>query len=113
MNSFKLILALMSILSLTGCADITLPTPKEIIQRPIGTDSVKIGMSRNEVKEIWGVPDQVNQVEDKELWGGQRTEWVYRGRYSAVPVDAGFLSRTKKLYFDGDNLTNIVDVKEE
>lgn len=113
MKSIKLALILILVLSLTGCADITLPTPKEIIQRPIGTDSVKIGMSRDEVKKIWGEPDQVNQVEDKELWGGRRTEWVYRGRYSAVPVDAGFLSRTKKLYFDGENLTNIVDVDKK
>ena len=110
MKIFKLALALMVILSLIGCSGISLPTPKEIIQRPIGTDSVKVGMTKNEVREIWGAPDQINQVEDKELWDGPRTEWVYRGRYSKVPIDAGFLSRTKKLYFDGESLTNIVDV---
>lgn len=86
-----------------------IPTPEDIIKRPIGTDSVKIGMTKDKVKELWGDPDQVNYVTDEKRWGGAREEWVYRGRYSSLPVDAGYLSKTKKLYFDGKNLTNIIE----
>ncbi len=105
----KLFLISILFLSLTGCADITAPTPEYILKRPLGTDSVKIGMTKGKVKELWGDPDQINYVEDKEKWAGARIEWVYTGRYSAIPVDAGYLSKTKKLYFDGENLTNIME----
>lgn len=93
---------------LSGCAEIAPPTPGYILKRPLGTDSVKVGMTKSRVKELWGDPSQVNTVEGDERWGGKREEWVYIARYSVIPVDAGYLSKTKKLYFDGDNLTNIV-----
>lgn len=109
MNMFKLFLIAVLFLSLTGCAEIDAPTPKEIIKRPFGTGSIKVGMAKGKVRELWGEPDQVNYVEDKEKWGGAREEWVYTGRYSAIPIDAGYLSKTKKLYFDGESLTNIVE----
>ncbi|GAG27063.1 unnamed protein product, partial [marine sediment metagenome] len=32
-------------------------------------------------------------------------------KYSAIPLDADYLSKTKKLYFDGEYLTNIVEVE--
>ena len=111
MNAFKLFSVSVLLLSLAGCADIPIPTPGELIERPIGTSSVKIGMTKDRVRELWGEPDQVNLAEDKEKWGGTRVEWVYSARYSAIPVDAGYLSKTKKLYFDGENLTNIVEDK--
>ena len=112
MKAFKFFLIAVLCLGLTGCADVTPPTPIGIIKRPLGTDSVKIGMTQDEVREIWGDPDRINYVQDAEKWGGERMEWVYLGRYSVIPVDAGYLSKTKKLYFDGENLTNIVDVEK-
>lgn len=111
MKTLKLFLLLVLLSSLTGCADMPIPSPDYIIERPIGTDSVKIGMAKDKVRDLWGEPDQINEVEDKEKWGGSRVEWVYRAR-TELPVDAGYLSRTKKLYFDGESLTNIVEVKE-
>ena len=111
-NAAILFLTTIFFVSLAGCTLVeTIPTPEYIIQRPIGTSSVKIGMSKNEVRALWGKPDQINFVEDKELWGGKREEWVYGAATSVVPIDAGYLSRTKKLYFDGENLTNIDDVQ--
>ncbi len=113
-NAVILFLTTVLFLSLAGCTLVeTIPTPEYIIQRPIGTSSVKIGMTKNEVRAFWGKPDQINFVEDKELWGGKREEWVYGAATSVVPIDAGYLSRTKKLYFDGENLTNIIEAKEE
>lgn len=111
MNTFKLFLIPVLVLFLAGCSELPIPSPDYLIERPIGTDSVKIGMTRDKVRDLWGDPDQINEVEDKERWGGSRVEWVYRAR-TELPVDAGYLSKTKKLYFDGENLTNIVEQKE-
>ena len=108
MNLSKFFLAAVLLLALTGCSAITLPTPDYVLKRPIGTDSVKIGMSKGKVQELWGIPDQINEVEDKEKWGGKRTEWIYNAR-TELPIDAGYLSKTKRLYFDGENLTNITE----
>ena len=109
MNRFKLIALFLAIIFLGGCAEIPIPTPKDIIKQPIGTDSVKVGMTKDKIRELWGKPDQINFVRNKERWGGEREEWVYRAAYSGIPVDAGYLSRTKRLYFDGPNLTNIAE----
>lgn len=92
---------------LTGCAAIVPPNPDDVVRHPFGTEAVKVGMTKNEVESLWGKPDDVSVAEDKEKWKGPREVWVYHGQYSAIPVDAGYLSKTKKLYFDGDNLTNI------
>ena len=107
MKTYILFVLLVLVCVYTGCADITTPTPGYIINRPLGTDSVKLGMSKDKVRELWGEPDQINQVKENDRWGGEREEWVYVARYSNLPVNAGYLSKTKKLYFDGNNLTNI------
>jgi len=106
---FKFLLISILLLSLTGCAGITPPTPEDIIKHPLGSDSVKIGMTKGKVREMWGDPDQINYVVDKEMWGGARDEWVYVARYSIIPIDKNYLSKTRKLYFDGESLTNIVE----
>jgi len=112
LKTIKLLLAFSLLILATGCADITFPTPKEIIARPIGASAVRIGMTKSQVKGIWGGPDQVNYVKDSKMWEGPREEWVYLAMSSNLPVASGYFSNTKKLYFDGENLTNIIDVKE-
>jgi len=107
--TIKLIAAAILVSFLAGCAEFTPPTPAYILKRPLGTSSVKLGMTKDRVRDLWGEPNQINEVENEEAWGGKREEWVYVGRYSEIPVDAGYLSKTKRLYFDGDNLTNIVE----
>ena len=98
----------MLLLSFTGCSVIeNIPSPEEIIEHPLGTESIKIGMTKKQVESIWGKPDEIRMVEDKDKWSGAREMWVYRAQYGAIPVDAGYLSKSKKLYFDGDNLTSI------
>ncbi len=92
---------------LAGCAGITPPSPDDMIRQPLGKSSLKTGMSKQQVESLWGKPDEVRIVEDKEKWNGSREMWVYRAQYGAIPVDVDYLSKTKKLYFDGDNLTNI------
>lgn len=95
------------IAGLCGCNTLTIPSPDEIIKKPLGTESVKIGMTKGQVESIWGKPDSVTTAENKERWSTQREVWTYDAHYGSIPVDAGYLSSTKKLYFDGENLTEI------
>lgn len=95
--------------ALSGCAMIESANPDEVVKHPLGTEAIKVGMTKHQVESLWGKPDDITAAEDKEKWGGSREVWVYRAQYSALAVDAGYLSKTKKLYFDGDNLTNISD----
>lgn len=94
--------------ALSGCAALTsVPTPTEVLEHPLGTESIKIGMTKQQVEDLWGKPSQIKFVEDKERWKSAKEVWIYRAQYGAIPVDAGYLSKTKKLYFDGNNLTEI------
>ncbi|MFH1190436.1 MAG: hypothetical protein V1682_07110 [Candidatus Omnitrophota bacterium] len=90
-----------------GCSTLAIPSPDDILKKPLGTESVKIGMTKAQVESMWGKPDQVTMVENKEKWSSPREVWTYNAYYGAIPVDAGYLSETQKLYFDGDNLTDI------
>ena len=90
-----------------GCSAIIIPNPEDVVKHPLGTESIKIGMTKEQVESIWGKPSQIKMVENKEKWQGSREVWIYRAQYSSIPVDAGYLSSTKKLYFDGNNLTDI------
>ena len=90
-----------------GCSAITIPTPQEVLGKPLGTESIKIGMTKSQVEEYWGKPNNIQTVENKEKWKGQREVWTYYAQYGGIPVNAGYFSKTQKLYFDGDNLTEI------
>lgn len=83
-----------------------LPRPDDVIKYPLGQTDLRIGMSRQEVEAKWGKPDEKRMVEDKTKWSGPREMWVYHGQ-TGIPIDADYLSKTKKLYFDGNNLTEI------
>ncbi len=89
-----------------GCADIAPPTPQELLRKPLGDGSVKIGMTKFEVLTIYRDPDTKNVVVSND-WAGSREEWFYSAGYSAIPLSAGYLSEDIYLYFDGENLTNI------
>jgi len=96
-------------LAVAGCAGIEVPQPQEVLKEPLGQGSLRVGMSKNEVISLWGKPDEVKMVEDKDRWKGTREMWVYHAQMAGVPVDADYLSKTKRIYFDGDNLTTIGD----
>ena len=104
---FNFALVLLAIPLICGCSALTIPSPDDIIKKPLGTESVKIGMTKDRVESLWGKPDQVTTVESNEKWSSPREVWTYDARYGAIPVDAGYLSITQKLYFDGENLTEI------
>lgn len=105
----KLLMAI-SILAIfgCGCSVLEIPNPEEVVKYPLGKTDLKVGMSKQEVEAKWGKPDEKRMVEDKEKWKSPREMWVYHGQ-TGIPIDAGYLSKTKKLYFDGNNLTDMSD----
>ncbi|MDO8524872.1 MAG: hypothetical protein Q7S07_00085 [Candidatus Omnitrophota bacterium] len=98
---------LTSALILCGCSAIIIPNPEDVVKHPFGTESIKVGMTKEQVEALWGKPNQIKTSEENEKWRGTREVWIYRAQYASIPVDAGYLSSTKKLYFDGNNLTEI------
>lgn len=102
------VLCVASLLPLAaGCSTLAIPNPEDIIKKPLGTESVRIGMTKDEVASLWGKPNQITTAENKEKWSSPREVWIYTAHYASIPVDAGYLSKTQKLYFDGENLTEI------
>jgi len=100
---------LLSCAVLCGCSAISIPDADDVLQHPLGTESIKIGMTKQQVESIWGKPSSIKTMENKEKWQNKREVWTYSAQYGSIPVDAGYLSKTKKLYFDGENLTEIGD----
>ena len=108
------LIALMTTLgffAISGCAEINpFETPGEVIRHPLGSESIRAGMSKEEVVSKWGEPDLVNRLQATDASRSQAEEWVYKARrYTPVPLDSGYLSRNKYLYFDGNSLTAITD----
>ena len=104
-----MLLLALGALAISGCAEIDpFETPAEVIRHPLGTESIRIGMSKEEVISKWGEPDITNKLPATDVSGSQGEEWVYKARrYTPVPVDVGYLHKNKYLYFDGNNLTLI------
>ena len=73
---------------------------------PLGKTTLKVGMTKQEVEAKWGRPDSISTVEDKKRWPGPREVWVYQPQTSSIPIDADYLSKIRKLYFDGNYLTD-------
>lgn len=107
MRKIVIYAAMFALTAFCGCSAIQVPDAEDVISHPLGTESIKIGMSKEQVESIWGKPNDIRMVENKEKWQGTREVWTYRAQYGSIPVDAGYLSKTKKLYFDGNNLTEI------
>lgn len=98
------------IIFLAGCAEITPPNPVDVIKHPLGSDvTLRRGMTKEAVKNAWGDPHVVKNIGPSKF-GGDREEWTYYGKMSKMPVDINYMSKTVKLYFDGDNLA---DFKKE
>ena len=109
MRKITVFSAMLFLVSFCGCSAIQVPNADDVISHPLGTESIKVGMTKDQVESIWGKPNDIKTIENKEKWQGKREVWTYRAQYGSIPVDAGYLSKTKKLYFDGNNLTEIGD----
>ncbi|OGW77598.1 MAG: hypothetical protein A3I73_05340 [Omnitrophica bacterium RIFCSPLOWO2_02_FULL_45_16] len=109
LNTWLKLSVLIITLSVLGCGCTLIeqiPNPEEVIKNPLGKTDLRVGMSKQEVEAKWGKPDEKRIVEDKDRWPDPREMWVYHAQ-TGIPIDADYLSKTKKLYFDGNNLTNI------
>lgn len=104
----KLLLVVIVLISFIGCAGMDMPTPKQIITHPLGTIPLHTGMTKNQIIEMWGKPSVVKPITPTGTakFLEAKEEWIYYGNYSKSPLDAGYMSRTKHLFFDGNNLTS-------
>lgn len=90
-----------------GCSMIeSIPSPEDVVKYPLGKTTLRTGMTKQEVEFKWGKPDSISTVEDKKRWPDPREMWVYHPQTSSIPIDADYLSKTRKLYFDGNYLTD-------
>ncbi|GAG15729.1 unnamed protein product, partial [marine sediment metagenome] len=83
---------------LTGCVEIKPPGPEEILREPLGQSPLRIGMTKEKIKSLWGKPDAVN-VLGTDPQGMIKEEWIYRGRYPNLPINIDYLSETQRLFF--------------
>jgi len=107
-TGFRIIIAVsMLTIFAYGCSMLeNIPNPKELVKYPLGKTTLKVGMTKQEVEAKWGKPDKIDTVEDKNRWPDSREMWVYYSQTSSIPIDADYLSKTRKLYFDGRYLTD-------
>ncbi len=110
-NYFMFFLLFLLLASTVGCAEINpFEAPAEVIKHPLGTESIHTGSTKEAVIKEWGKPDIINNLGSEDQTGTQKEEWVYKSRpISPIPVDAGYLSKNKYLYFDGNYLTLILN----
>lgn len=106
MKIYRLLVFLCLCALVAGCADIEVPKTENLLKEPLGGGSLKIGMTKDQVVDLYGDPVTKSMVTSAE-WNEPREEWFYRATYSALPVGAGHLSEDLYLYFDGENLTTI------
>ncbi len=99
-------LALILATGLAGCAEIAPPTPGQILESPLGKSPLRLGMTQDEVRELWGEPDSVERSEP-DKWGTERQTWTYEARFPGSPVNVGYASKTKRLEFQGRNLVTL------
>lgn len=103
-NIFLTIMFFFFITLMSACETLPVPTPKQIINNPLGTSSLKLGMSKEEVTAMWGRPNEVIEKGSDEL-GSIIEEWIYYAKYPVVPIDYNYLSKTQVLTFSGNSLT--------
>jgi len=107
-NKYNLISLIILVISISGCSVLEVPKPDDIIKSPLGSSSVKIGMTQNEVISLYGDPNIKSMVKSPEWGEKEREEWFYKARLDVIPLGgANYLTEDVYLYFDGDNLTNI------
>lgn len=98
-------------LQLSGCSTIHKITegslePKNIAKAPSEWPQVRKGMSKEEVISILGEPDSKMVIgQDEQV--GEIEEWVYVGRYPGMPLDLGYVQKSRRLIFKGNFLTNV------
>ena len=71
-NAFTVMEMLVVVAIIATISAIIIPNPADVVKHPLGTESIKVGMTKEQVESIWGKPSQVKLVEDKAKWQGTR-----------------------------------------
>jgi len=105
----RLFILFMAAMVLSGCAEIDpFETPGKVIMNPLGNESIRVGMSKEEVISKWGEPDLINPQPAVDASRSKAEEWVYKAKkFTPVPLDSGYLNKNMYLYFDGNNLVKL------
>ena len=97
---------LIAVLLAAGCAEINPPTVGEILESPLGKGPLRLGMTQDEVRSLWGEPDTIEN-KGADSWGTVKEVWVYEAKYPGlVPFDVGHATKPKYLEFSGEYLTS-------
>lgn len=103
LNKLIVFLGLSLALFSAGCSEVSPPTPEDIIRQPLGESPLRIGMTKEKVRSLWGDPDIVNVVKS-DAQGMVQEEWIYHGRYPGLPINVDYLAETQHLFFEGSHL---------
>ena len=68
MKRFNIFILMSALIFVFGCAEVDIPTPEDVLKHPLGTESVKRGMSKDQVKNLWGEPDEAAYEEIEKTW---------------------------------------------
>jgi hypothetical protein len=105
---FTLTLAVVCVL-FASCAEIEPPSTSELLSSPLGKGALHVGMTKDEVRDIWGEPDTI-EPQGADEWGTALELWVYNAKFpGVVPFDVGYASKSKYLSFSGNNLVSFHD----
>ena len=98
-----LIIILITLPFLAGCAGIESSLPQKVFPPWSGTQNLKIGTSKDKVLKEWGEPsERVDRgIDDVGLL---IEEWVYYGEYPLL--NRKILSQGARLTFTGSSLTS-------
>ncbi|MCQ9208167.1 MAG: outer membrane protein assembly factor BamE [Omnitrophica bacterium] len=110
MKRFLFIVCSLLLVSLVSCAEIKPPSPGQILRQPLGESPLRVGMTKEKIKSLWGKPDVVRVLEP-DAQGAIKEEWIYRGRYPNLPINVDYLSETQYLFFDGNHLVKFYHQK--
>jgi len=103
MFKFSLLAAVIC-LFISGCAEIEPPGPEKILAPWSGVSPVRLGETKDSVRDKWGEPDEIRTLGADDI-GLAKEEWIYYARYPEIPIDLQNLSKSKYLIFTGTSLT--------
>ncbi|MBN1794549.1 MAG: hypothetical protein JW844_06240 [Candidatus Omnitrophica bacterium] len=111
--SYAVFACLCLFISGAGCTS-GIKTDEEVsIRVPFrGEAHLRLGMDKEEVRMVWGEPDEVTVLGYNEI-GRMKEEWFYFGRIPEIPVNYQYFSKNKYLYFDGNNLVSFGEERKK
>ena len=113
MGAKVMIVAILGIFILSGCAEIKTPSPEYALTHPLSTKSMVVaGTSKDEVLEKWGEPNNIMDMGFDDM-GIKKEAWSYDSWFPKIPLDHRHFSRSKKIYFTGDYVTGYEDIESK